>query len=407
MIIAFFLKTLCDISYYMCFASFIGSVFGIQPVLLPYVLLLSLCAAFSMALDSRTKLSSLRIVPIALGAAGILLAADILTLLVLLPAIIYTALICLKRYFYPDHYHYVASFKPLITVLGIMTVVVILFGKSGVLQAYAGPFIVLYILGSVLLMRMLRHSERTMKQPAFILMNIASITGVCILSLLMSTNTGINIIKTIFLAAYKVILAPLAFLFSYVISTIIGIIYYFFIWLMSLIPDVNRIEGSNAQQGPKEQLEDSLQNLSLNKYFYIIVAICLTILLIYIFIKLLDKSKNEHKKGENTPRSYYEYIKTPKKQLSFSALLPSTPAGQVRLYYRKMLMFFIRHGLAIKTNMDTSEIEAYVCRFKPEKKDLIKKMRLIYQPARYGKGVSKQAAAEAKSLYHEIKKASK
>lgn len=404
MIIAFFLKTLCDISYYMCFASLIGSIFGIQDFLLPYVLLLSLCAAFSMALDSRTKQPALRIAPIGLCAAGILLAADIPTFLVLLPAILYTAFICSKRYFYPDHYHYVASFKTLIALLGLMAAIVVLFGKSGVLQSYAVPFILLYILGSVLLMRMLRHSERTMRQPAFILMNTASIAGVCLLSIFMSTSTGLNAMKALFLAAYNIIMV----LYVYVIGPIIGVILWSLIKLLSIIP-TNRppkeLDEITDELIGKQQ-ETHLNLHSLRETIYIVLAVCLAALLIYIFKTLLNKAKPKEKK--NGSSSYYEYIKpATKKQLSFSAHLPSTPAGQVRLYYKKMLMFFIKHGLSITKYMDTSEIEAYACRFKPEKKDLIKKMRLIYQPARYGKGVSKQAAAEAKSLYHEIKKASK
>lgn len=405
MIIAFFLKTLCDISYYMCFASLIGSIFGIQDFLLPYVLLLSLCAAFSMALDSRTKQPALRIAPIGLCAAGILLAADIPTFLVILPAIIYTAFICSKRYFYPDHYHYVASFKTLIALLGLMAAIVILFGKSGVLQSYAVPFILLYILGSVLLMRMLRHSERTMRQPAFILMNTASIAGVCLLSIFMSTSTGLNVMKAISIAAYKIIMA----LYAYVIGPIIGAILWSIIKLLSLIPydrSQHKLKSDNAVEIIEErQARIKLQFLT--EISYVVLAVCLAALLIYIFKTLLDKNKHKDKEEEPRVRSYYEYTKPPKKRLSFSALFPSTPAGQVRIYYRKLLMFFIKHGLSIKPNMDTSEIEAYACRFKPEKKDLLRKMRLIYQPARYGKGVSRQAAAEAKSLYHEIKKASK
>lgn len=407
MIIAFFLKILCDISYYMCFAAFIGSFFGVRPVLLPYALLLSICAALSMALDSRAKHQFLRFIPIPISAAGILLTWNIPTVILLLPPFFYTAYICYKRYFCPDHYHYVASFKPLVLILGVTVAFIIFFGGGDILLAYCIPYIMLYILCSVILMRTLRNSERTMMHPTFILMNTASIAVVCLLSILMSTDIGLKIIEVAILILYRIVAAPLMLVFAYVIAPILELIYWIIMKLLSLIPGSSIMEPeSNGNGNIIEQLRQRLIIQLPKEFIYILLALCVAGLVISIFRTLLSRNRYDKKKVSSS--SSYEYISVPaKKPLSFSLFFTTNPTEQVRFYYRKLLMFFLKQGLKITEYMDTSEIEKQAFYLKPEKKDLIKRIRLIYQPARYGKGADKQAAKEAKDLYYAIKKASR
>ena len=406
MILVTFLKMLCDISYIMCITSLIGSSYGVSPQLLPYVLLFSVCSTIAMVLDDKGGFPILRFIPIAIAGSCIIIAGNTASALALIPPVIYMLYICVRRLFRPEYYHTVNSFMPLFALLGITGVIFLLFGGWDILATYAGPYIIIYLLGMILLMRMLRHSEETMKQPPFLIMNGVSIAGVCLLSVILFTNTAMRAIKMGFLIIYKITVVPFMYIMSPIIAGIGWVIAKILTFIMFLFPykphDLNMGEQENAEQ----QIGEQLSKFTISKEW--LYGIFMVILIIFIFNKLRNKGSRSKDEAILSSYAYTEPVKEPVSlSRSLSSIFPTTPAGQVRLYYRKLLQSFKDDGVTFTPQMDTRDIENLCCDLKPMQEEPIKKMRLLYLPARYGKSVSKQDAEEAKKLYRAIKKASR
>lgn len=407
MILVFFLKTLCDLSYIMCFEALIGSSFGVSPNLFPYVLLFSICSAIAMVLDGKGRPSIIRFIPVAAGAACIVFAGNTPSAIALILPAVYMIYICLKRLFHVEYYNTVDSFTKLSALLGVMAFIVLLFGGWKAFGTYSGPFVIVYLLGMILLMRMQRHSEETMKQPAFLIMNGASIAGVCILAISLFSNAMITIIKTVFLIVYNVTIVPFVYIISPLVAGIGWLIAKFFYFIMTHNPFKPQNPDMAAEEAAKEQLENHLSKGLPKELIYVLYAVFIAALLTFIFRKLVNKRRQKIDGDNSVSISSYTYTGPVEKPLSFSSIFPTTPTGQIRFYYRKLLLFFMKQGLPITVQMDTSEIEERCCRIRPEQTGLIKKMRLLYMPARYGSSIQKRSAEEAKKIYRAIKKASR
>ena len=405
MILVLYLKTLCDISYYMCYGSFMVGMLGTSSYLLCCTLLLSLCIPLSMVIDSKSPKTPLRFIPIAAASAVVILLQDVVTALILTPAVVYIFYISMKRLYHTSYGHTLDSFYTLIKPLALFTGIAVISPIRGELAAHSMPFILIYLIGTLLLIRMLRHTEDTLDQPGFLIMHAITIAIVCLISMVLFNSVLINTAKTII----TIILTPIAYLAGHIAF----VVFPFITWLINaLIKLFFQKKGNHSVGSPESPLAgepiaplEAGPDNSINSIYYIIAFIFFIFAVVKIIRRLLNTFDQVDRRSQTTS---YSRIALKMKAPSLSSLVPSSPAEWVRFYYRKLLILCIKKDWLNHTcYMDTSQIEKNFCHLRPDRAELFKKISSLYKRARYGQTADKQDASEVKAIYHAIKRASK
>lgn len=401
MILAFFLKTLADLVYYMCFAALIGSLFGLKELLLAPAFLLSLGADLSMAINLRIENSLLRFVPLAVLIPFLIIRRDLVSIVVLIPAILYCIFIVYKCYFRPHYGYTVDSFTQMRRLLSLTFLPLILLGALPFVEKYSAPYIIIYLLSMLMLLRMLRHSEETMREPKFLLINGISIALLCILSGILFSDKVLSFFSKAFSVLYRLILTPLAFVLTYLLMALFWLLQKFSLSI-EMPEEIN--PPITVEEGLSELYEPIVNNPSntIKYVLFAVLAALVFILFIFIFKKLTVAKQREAKGAADEQRVFISSVNPKKKALSrFNA---KTPSEQVRYWYLKFILLSIKRGAPLNHQMDTSQIEFYSSEVMKKNSEAANHLRLLYLPSRYKESADATDAKDAKALYHKLKK---
>lgn len=281
---------------------------------------------------------------------------------------------------------------------GLMKDGVAMQGVSGSL-VFAAPFIIIYIVSTVLLNRSIRHREFNDDIRNIRRTNIKYLIATGIFLLINS----IDQIKSFIIGG-----------FGKIIDLFIVIIYYPMHWLTKNI-DL----GSGDYIQVEEELSEGLGELGLESMegsegvfqenapmdFTImrrIIGFILIIVLIYLVYRLFMKS-NEKKDSLGDYREEREYMARPKKKRKaiFQSLrYPKDIKDQIRFYYRKYLRKVDKADIQV---LDSDTSEDINEKAKLEFGDSVESIRNIYIESRYGnKDQDIEDLEKIKSLYKNL-----
>ena len=268
---------------------------------------------------------------------------------------------------------------------------------------YASPFIITYILTSIVLLRSIRHLDSGLEKDKIIKSNRLYLGGVA-LSLAIGTIDGLR--------------SFLKIIWDFIINLIGGIIYIpiqIFSNLVQKFMDslgdnkimsesINNIFLRPERQAIKpEDLEDLAEKVARtnSRVFRSIGIFFFTLILIYIIYKVLSKqSTKSYESIEYTEEREYIKKEEKKKVFWFKDPYPRELKDQIRYYYRKYLNKIDRQGLSLE-EWDTSlGINKKAEKIFPQD---IEEIRQIYIKSRYGEQeVVKENVAEIKKLYKNL-----
>lgn len=271
-------------------------------------------------------------------------------------------------------------------------------GISGSL-AFAAPFLMLFILTTIMLNRIIRHLEFDPNIKSIRRTNMKYLAGVGLVIL----TTGVESIRQAIIDGFT----KLAYGFLMGIS-------YFFYWITSWI----KFEPAEVEQ-VEEEVEGALEAgaLSMQEYFDSvrgneeamrfdilakILGFVLIIVLIYIVYRIFKKSNTSRDDDVEYIEEREQMKKTEKKRKSiFENIIPPKDIGnQIRFHYRKFLRKVEKAEIEL-TSSDTSlDINE---RAKGEFGEEVDEIREIYIDSRYGnKKVDKESVEKIKSLYKNL-----
>ncbi|MBQ4577576.1 MAG: hypothetical protein IJA84_00810 [Clostridia bacterium] len=404
--LVFFLKILVDLCYYGTYAAFFASIYGLTGSLLPQFGLLSLAAALSRAAHLRYPETPLRRLPLLLCPLAFVLPTQTAGLVILAPAALYVLFCCVTERTQPRYYDSIDIFFLELKLLFFPALLTVGLAQWKRAEAFSAPYLLVFLLGSVLLLRMLRHDEATLSQPRFRLMNGLSMAGLCLACGFLGSPLFRKAAGLVLKAVWRVVSIP--------ILVVLGGVGMGMAWVLeAVLPDELTFEG--FKQEPLQYLYETEEtqpqitpepNEELTRVVMLVISgllIALAVLAaVLLFRRLLASRRGESASGPEQHRFAASAMPPPQRPLT--RLSARTPELQVRYWYQQLLHKTRREGGDLRPSMDTRQQSRTEDGTFPQKQPEIARLRQLYLPARYKGQATAEDAREAKDLYHRIKK---
>ena len=400
---AYALKVLCDVTYYFAVASTIGVAAG-QTGLVPMTpLILTLCAFGYHFLSTKTE-KWYKYLPV-LGVPLIFLftgsRADVV---VSVPAALYTCWYVWKRPYTPGHSTAISNFLMCLKILPFPVVLAFLAGDKAGIRDVVIPYFFMFLVLSVMLLRMLRHDAATMAQTRFKVLNLSGIAAVCAAGWLLSSGWMLWFFRLVGTGVAQYILKPVFMLLLYFASGIMWVVMAIFsgfefdtdaLDLSELAQNMDF--GKDIRQLVEQDGGEVLTEGVWWDYFVIALAVVAMIAAAFIIFRLLSRSGRREE--TNTFADEREIVeKKPEEQPELRG-----NREKVRSYYRKFLKLCGQKGFEVTEYQDSKEIEMGTIYLfgNPAQSEL----RDVYVRARYSSAeVSDFDVEVAKDCYKRLKK---
>ena len=404
--LVFFLKIFADLCYYGMFAAFFASSYGLTGSLLPQFGLLALAAAFSRMADRKWPKLPLRFLPLLLCPVAFLLPTQTAGLVILAPAALYVVFCCVAQRTQPDYFSVADSFFLELKLLIFPALMAVALAQLSRAERFSLPYLLVFGLGSVLLLRMLRHDEQTLSQPRFRVMNSLSVAALCLLCGIMGSPFFRSLLGTVLKAAWKVV--------SFPIFLVLGSAGALLAWFLeSVLPDEPLHEPTKPDPleylvGQEELLPEDLleQAVEPNRTVQTLIAILLIAFaaaaVFLLFRKLMASRRGDSAAQIQTNR--FSLGDAPQASRPLTRLNARTPELQVRYWYQKLLHRARDEGAPLRPDMDTRQQSGMEQDVFSQHHPEIVRMRQLYLPARYKNHATPEDAKEAKDLFQRIKK---
>ena len=395
------LKRICDISFYMTFASIVGGWFGASYLI--FTLPIFACVAFLSAfLVPYKRIKYISILPLFL--LFVTTPLTIVNAVVLIPAILIMVVTLPKPGERVIEFNYGTVFYIFVTIFGIIallaTAMVTWVDATG-LSGETWLFATIFLLSSMMFMRMARHDESVLKQTRFKMMNAASLFGV------LSAIFGAVLLGTdaFLTSALRVI----AFLWSYLIAPIINVIIWLFLVILTFI--FNML-GLNFEPGEVEMGQMPMMQNEIDEYYIeggqvprlviaiiIVIAIIAFVVLLKFLFKLLNKRTDSIFVGEDgveEERFSLDGHEQKKRRMG------RRHENQIRAVYRRFLANVKKKGIHVPQHLTSYDVEGLVAtKYESEKSSYL---RAEYIGVRYGDAsYTEEDVRRIKGLYREIK----
>lgn len=352
MSLLFFLRILCDMSYYMCYACFVGGGFGLTgPPVIPLLIMAGCCW---LAFHLRATLW--RLAPLALMGFCWFYVGSIADLAVLVPPVVFIFLTVANGLFYEDIHAFRARFTVCIKVLPVLLLFGLIISRTS-LESMSLPFWPVFLFSGVLLLRLLRQSEEILRQTKFKILNAATLLATGVIGFALGSKAAVSAMLAALSAVYRLIFAPILLGISYAFVALL--------WLLEPIAALvfKRQEAEEmppTTEGPMQEMAEEMIQGEVSdlvgQIFTALAIIAAIIIIILVFKKMLGKrNAMAANAGALEERSSAEESKRAGRDLP---LFGGTPRQRVRAIYRKFLKLCRYYGIAEEPD-DTSRQIAY------------------------------------------------
>lgn len=399
MVIVHGLRILTDLSFYYAFAAFVSVCYGGRYALIG-LLLQTACFTLSAMLRKKKWLRLAALLPMVL--LWLLPDVGLADRVLFLPPAAY-----LLWQAYTDTYplvwsRHVELFSVFWKCYVCFAFFMLLTGMLPRMSAASIPIALIMLVGSVLLMRTLRHEPETYCQRRYQVMNLTSVAAVAAVAAVMSTETFLQICSAAFHAVYNSVVVPV------LLVALVGVVYVLraAAWLVSLL----NIELPQSGENVELQLDGIAKDLGLDEMttsepvgreLLILLGIVIAGVLLYLFFRWMVRlgwlGKPPADTREERREAERQAVKAEKRPR------PGSAVQRVRAQYRKFLKLYVSAGgelNAADTSLDVDK-GARRCYFDPKASA---ELREIYIRARYAEQADGQDAVRAKELCAGMKK---
>ena len=403
--LVFFLKMLADLCYYAVFAAFFASGFGLTGSILPQLGLIALSAALCRAAGTGFSMPAVRFLPLALCIPAFFLPAQTAGLAILVPAVLYAGWVVFSRRWDPHYFDTTDQFQLELKILPLPALFALALSQLKQVERFSAPYLLVFLFSSVLLLRMLRHDEETLRQPRFRLMNGLSMVILCLVSLGVSSPFFRSLVGMLIKGVWKVLSLPI-----FAVTVILGGgLALLFDWA---IPDNFHFEPLQLEgmvPFPDGEEEQQMQELLAEAepdpaaaYVFTAIGILIAIVFIVLLFRWLASKKRARPLSSAGAARFAATPAIPGEK-PLNRLSARTPAMQVRYWYQQLLRRTRQEGGDLSPAMNTRQ-QQDVSQSVFKDHDALQRLRQLYLPARYKDQATEQDAREAKELFHRLKK---
>lgn len=399
MSLAFTLKILCDLCFYSAFANFFSFLFGGQPAMqaLP---LFAACAYMSAVLSQK---GGLRLLPLAaLPAYFLIVPFNLANAALFLPSAAYLVYMAAGGRGEGSISAQEGAGNIFLFFLKIyfpFTVLMLIMGMRAAVESASLPYAFVFLISSVVLMRMLRHDAAVLSQTRFRIMNTCQVFAVVLLGAFLGSKSFLSLCGLALKTFYFRIIAPvLVFLFMGVMYLLWPLFY-----LLGKLPESeHEMPEINMQLGVPFEEEMGVPRSAggdILKAFLYLAVIALAVYLVFMLFKKLS-SYGAQTAGPPGAKERRYALDPGRKPVGQGIRIEN----QIRRVYRKFLGLCHKSGiekLAYRTSADYERMMG--ARF--ASREEAARFRSLYIGARYGgKDALQQDTQEMKRIFASFKK---
>jgi len=387
------LKRICDVCFYMTFASLIGS--GDLIFTLP---IFAAVAFLSAWLAQYGALKYISILP--LFSMFLVVAPTIQNVGILMPIVIYLFWSMPKVGERIAQFSYLPVFRIFIKAFSIMLAIFVVVSLWFNTTEFTFPrdsllFGFTFLLTSVLVLRMIRHDEAVLKQIRFKMINSLPLVGILVGAILLSRSFFLDFILSVVGFIWWVLLLPLVLIIMWFIINIVMFIFGFF-----------NIGGQDPLEMELPAFLEFVgeflnQERNVNTTIFAAIVIALGVITICLVFKMLsnkvgspiirdDGIVEEHFTLEDLLDKRKNYFRNYKE-------------NQVRAIYRNFLVLIKKSEIELPLHLTSDEIVGRVS--DSLNFEMLNELRKAYIRVRYGEvKYTKDEIKRIKALYKDIKK---
>ncbi len=403
--LVFFLKIFCDLCYYFVFAGFFAGAYGQNALQFPAILGLSFVACLCRLVWDKNPFKRWYLLPLPLAAAVFAIPAQRAGYVLLIPAVLYVLWTVWSRRMQPDYYDAADHFRLELKILPLPLLFAIILQQASPVEQYSAPYLLAFLLASVLLLRMVRHDENTLRQPKFRLLNLLNLGLVCFVCGLLGSAWFRGLLAMALKGIWRVASVPI---YLAMVAVGMGVGY-----LLELaIPDdfhfePQQLEGLLEDLGEGEEEKEAFEQMTQQDpetamRILAVIGILIAILLIIWLFRKLATGKERTPAVHSGIQTRYTIAEPPKAEKSMNRLTARTPAQQVRYWYRQFLKKTQREGGKLHPMMDSRQQTGHAQEVFRREEDTLARLRELYLPARYKDTATADDAKAAKELVKQL-----
>jgi len=318
-----------------------------------------------------------------------------------------------------ENYRYATiteEFRKNFLVLAVIYGFSILVGGMGLFSKYVAPYIFIYLITSIVLLRTLRYMENMGNAEKINKINLRATLGIIILSMGTSNEWVLKILKSILVTIKAGYDRVINFIFAWLVIPLAYLMDRYFRFDLRVLREGKDDPEQIGLSGILELRQVSISVGSeaaelINQLILNMILAILIIGVIYIIYRIYAKQAKKEIIAEEYVESKEFIFKERKKEVGFFKRLtnfikPKSNEEKIRLYYKKFLENCQEHQIEIRgsdTSLDVSKKAQYI--FDPI---IMEKMRKIYIRVRYGQQkVNTSTYEEFKGYYKELNRIAK
>jgi len=274
------LKRICDVSFYLTFASFLAAFFYGDPLIatLPIFAIVAFLSA-TLASQPFLKYAS----TLFLTLCFVVVPMNIVNVLTLLPAVTYVIYAVPKPDEKVSQLEYVDVFKLFLKCFIGLIVVAFIFQWQEELDNGSLLLGLSFLVNATILMRMVRHDDEILMQTRFKVMNSLSLVGVMTAVLLFSSEVFLTFVGDVLSFVWTRSLAPAIWFLWMVFARILST----FFSLFNLNPRRGEFSEVEISTEPLEAMEPELSEVPM--LFFVVMALIILVLVFKLFYMLSQR----------------------------------------------------------------------------------------------------------------------
>lgn len=403
MTLCYFLKLLSELSLLFVVADCFLSVaaLGVES-LLPAVIL-ALIGALAYKLDEKHSSKTKFLLPL-LAVPVLLFGETFGTYLAIGLGALYVGMMIWQQRYYMDHDSQAEFFRTGIFIVGCLSVPFVLLMKLN----YIGPFILLYLMSGIFMLRLLRQDATIFNETKFRVINLLTVSAIVLLTVFISSDWFLSMAGMVLGKIYDVLVVPI----FYTIYTFGYGLYYLIVEI--LLPngygDTTK-ELNFGDMGMSDEMKEALLGeetvngepfMMFLKGVFLIVGILLVVLLVY----RNSKGRQSRDKGAVREARTSVTLIRPEEKIYADHIAPREPRAAVRYYYRNFLRLCQSMGQEFPRHFTSQHIENVTAN--NFDKETLKTMRQTYIRARYSEhDISKDDVSLIKAQVKKLKSGAK
>ncbi len=409
MMIFLTLKMICDISLYFTFVIMPATV-GFESPINGYMALLIYSVVFMLSVALDKKAQWMRFIPLLALPLVYLLAYNLVTVIMLTLPCIYVVFNVYRRGFTVDRLELKDQVRTSLKLVFIMPVFGLVVWWHDALSLYCIPYVLIFLVSMVYLLRSLRHGDTIVSQIKFLVMNLGAILGGLVLFVIAGSQYTLDAMWWLISSFYQYLIMPILFGAAYVVVGVAFFFQDFWEWILTRfgieIPPTTPTEVEIVDGGSYQDFVPVSDGPTVVFEGLLIILAAIVVFAIFSRLILRSKRTSGDVTGVSSKRTMMSGIMSRPAMMAESLFAPRNPREAIRYHYRRFLKLCKQRGVPPKvhhTSLDVKNKNDVLFGAKP-----LEELRDIYISARYSdaeptKDDSKRANDIVKQITDSIK----